>query len=540
LALPQTSRAAARRAFESGDLDAAQNKKRNKEALVQRLSGVRKMPMMTADQYEASLRKMKFEVYLQGELVANPVDHPVIRPSMNSVKATYALAQDPQYEDLMTATSHLTGRKINRFCHIHQSVEDLVKKVKMQRLMGRTTASCFQRCVGLDAINALDSTTFEMDAALGVKYRERFLKFLLAAQEGDWTIDGAMTDVKGDRGLAPSKQADPDMFLRVVERRDDGIVVRGAKAHQTGCINSHWIVVMPTQSMTAEDADYAVCFATPADARGIFYIYGRQSCDTRKLEGGDIDVGNKQFGGHEALMVFDDVFVPWDKVFMCGEHQFAGMLVERFAGYHRQSYGGCKVGVGDVLIGAAALAADYNGAAKASHVKDKLIEMTHLNETLYACGISCSCEGRKTASGGYLIDLLLANVCKQNVTRFPYEIARLAEDIAGGLMVTMPSEKDLRNPEVGKVVDKYLRGVASVPTEHRMRVMRLIENITLGTAAVGYRTESMHGAGSPQAQRIMIARQGNLAEKKELAKAIAGIPAAEKLAVGAKETARAK
>jgi 4-hydroxybutyryl-CoA dehydratase/vinylacetyl-CoA-Delta-isomerase len=209
---------------------------------------------------------------------------------------------------------------------------------------------------------------------------------------------------------------------------------------------------------------------------------------------------------------------------MCGETEFSGMLVERFAGYHRQSYGGCKVGVGDVLIGAAALAADYNGAAKASHLKDKLIEMMHLNETLYSCGIACSAEGHKTASGTYLIDLLLANVCKQNITRFPYEIARLAEDIAGGLMVTMPSEKDLRHPVIGKIVEKYFKGVAHVATESRMRILRLIENLTLGTAAVGYRTESMHGAGSPQAQRIMIARQGNLEHKKELAKAIAQIP----------------
>ena len=198
-------------------------------------------------------------------------------------------------------------------------------------------------------------------------------------------------------------------------------------------------------------------------------------------------------------------------------------LVERFAGYHRQSYGGCKVGVGDVLIGAAALAADYSGIAKASHIRDKLIEMTHLNETLYSCGIACSAEGRRTPSGTYLIDLLLANVCKQNVTRLPYEIARLAEDIAGGLMVTMASEKDLRHPEIGKVLEKYLKGVAAVPTEHRCRILRLIENITLGTAAVGYRTESMHGAGPPQAQRVMIARQGNLEEKKSLAKEIAGI-----------------
>lgn len=481
------------------------------------------MTLKTANQYEESLRKMNLKVYLLGELVKNPVDHPIIRPSMNSVKMTYALAQNPEHEELMTAKSHLTGEKINRFCHLHQSTEDLIKKVKMQRLMGQKTGSCFQRCVGMDAINAVDSVTFEMDQKLGTKYHERFIKFLKMMQENDLTVDGAMTDPKGDRGLAPSKQADPDLYTRVVEKRKDGIIVRGAKAHQTGAVNSHWILVMPTIAMSKEDADYALAFAAPADAEGISYIYGRQSCDTRKLEGGEIDVGNRQFGGHEALMVFDNLFVPWENVFMCGEYDFSGSLVERFAGYHRQSYGGCKVGVGDVLIGAAALAAEYNGVSKASHVKDKLIEMIHLNETLFSCGIACSAQGHKTASGTYLIDLLLANVCKQNVTRFPYEIARLAEDIAGGLMVTMASEKDLRHPEIGKIVEKYFKGIASVSTENRCRIMRLVENITLGTAAVGYRTESMHGAGSPQAQRVMISRQGNLEYKKKLAKEIAGI-----------------
>ena len=429
------------------------------------------MPMKTAEQYEKSLRELKFKVYLQGELVTNTVDHPIIRPSLNSVKATYELAEKPEYEDLMTATSHLTGKKINRFCHLHQNTDDLVKKVKMQRLLGQKTSACFQRCVGMDAINAVDSVTFEMDQKLNTQYHERFNKFLLKMQEEDWTVDGAMTDPKGDRGLSPSKQSDPDMFVHVVEKRADGIVVCGAKAHQTGALNSHWILVMPTIAMTKEDADYAVSFVAPADAKGIFYIYGRQSCDTRKLEDGAIDVGNKKFGGHEALMVFDHLFIPWENVLMCGEYEFSGALVERFAGYHRQSYGGCKVGVGDVLIGAAALAADYNGAHKASHLKDKLIEMIHLNETLYSCGIACSAEGAKTASGNYIIDLMLANVCKQNVTRFPYEIARLAQDIAGGLMVTLPSEKDLRHPEIGKVVEKYFKGVASVPTEHRMRIL---------------------------------------------------------------------
>jgi 4-hydroxybutyryl-CoA dehydratase/vinylacetyl-CoA-Delta-isomerase len=235
------------------------------------------MPMMTPEQYEESLRKLKFKVYLQGELVTNTVDHPIIRPSLNSVKATYALAQDPRYEDLMTATSHLTGKKINRFTHLHRSTEDLIKKVKMQRLLGQETASCFQRCVGMDAMNALDSTTFEMDKELGTTYHDRFEKFLLAAQENDWTIDGAMTDTKGDRSLSPSQQPDPDQYLHIVERRADGIVVTGCKAHQTGAINSHKMLVMPTISMGPEDVDYAVSFSCAADAEGIFYIYGRQS-----------------------------------------------------------------------------------------------------------------------------------------------------------------------------------------------------------------------------------------------------------------------
>ena len=481
------------------------------------------MALMTGEQYIESIRKLKMNVYLFGKKIDCPVDDPILRPSLNSVRMTYDLAQMPEYQDLMTAVSPYTGQRVNRFTHIHQSTSDLIKKVKMQRLLGQQTAACFQRCVGMDAFNAEFSTTYEVDQKYGTHYHENFKKFMIYVQENDLTVDGAMTDPKGDRSKAPHEQADPDLFLHVVERRADGIVVRGAKAHQTGVLNSHEVIVMPTQSMKPEDKDYAVSFAVPMDTPGITMIIGRQSCDTRKLEGSEMDVGNSEFGGVEALTIFDDVFVPNDRIFLNGETEFAGMLVERFAGYHRQSYGGCKVGVGDVLIGAAAVAADYNGAAKASHIKDKLIEMTHLNETLYACGIACSAEGHPTASGSYLIDLLLANVCKQNVTRFPYEIVRLAEDIAGGLMVTAPSEADFRDPKLGPLIDKYLRGVDTVSTENRLRILRLIENLSLGTAAVGYRTESMHGAGSPQAQRIMIARQGNLEHKKALAKKLAHI-----------------
>lgn len=489
------------------------------------------MALMTGDQYVESLRKLKTRVYIFGERVENWVDHPIVRPSINSIKMTYDLAQDPAYQDLMTATSNLTGETVNRFNHLHQSADDLVRKVKMQRLLGQKTASCFQRCVGMDSFNAVYSTTYECDQAHGTHYHDNFKNFLKMVQENDYVVDGAMTDPKGDRGLAPHAQPDPDMFVHVVARRDDGIVVRGAKVHQTGSINSHWHLMMPTIAMREEDKDYAVSFACPSDAEGVYMVYGRQSCDTRKLEGSDIDVGNPKFGGQEALVVLDDVFIPNAYIFMNGEYDFSGMMVERFAGYHRQSYGGCKVGVGDVVIGAAALAAECNGVERASHIKDKLIEMTHLNETLYSCGIACSAEGHATPAGNYQINLLLANVCKQNITRFPYEIVRLAEDIAGGLMVTLPADKDFksatvagRNGEtIGDICIKYFAAHEDIPTEDRVKVMRFLENICLGTAAVGYRTESMHGAGSPQAQRIMIARQGNIDGKKQLVKDIVGI-----------------
>lgn len=480
------------------------------------------MPMMSAEQYEESLGRLNLVVYLLGNRLKSVVDDPIIRPSMKAVAKTYELAHHPEHESIMTASSHLTGRRINRFTHIHQSVDDLIKKSKMGRLLGRETGCCFQRCVGMDALNALSITTFHIDAERGTSYSRRFLNYLEYVQENDLTCDGAMTDTKGDRSLPPHQQSDPDQYLRVVEKRRDGIVVRGAKAHQTGAVNSHEIIVMPTISMRKEDKDYAVSFALPSDAEGIVYIIGRQSCDTRKREGDTIDRGNLLYGGHEALVVFDDVFVPWDRVFMYKEHEFTGELVENFAAYHRQSYA-CKVGVGDVLIGATQTVAEYNGIAKASHVRDKITEMNHLNETLYCGCVACASEGHREQSGTFNVDVLLANVHKQNITRFPYEIARLAQDIAGGLLVTMPSDADLKAPETGKWLEKYLKAVSETPTESRMRILRLIENLTLGSAAVGYLTESMHGAGSPQAQRIMINRRVNMREKQKAAKKLCGI-----------------
>src|ERR687897_18731 len=491
------------------------------------------MPINNGQEYIASLRNRNLKVYLFGELVKEPVDHPMIRPSINAVAETYDIANDDP--SLASAESSLSGKRVNRFLHIAENATDLVNQNKMQRKLGQLTGTCFQRCVGMDALNSLYSTTFEIDEKYHTIYHQRLKEFIKKIQEENHVIGGAMTDVKGDRSLSPSQQEDPDLFVHITKRDEKGVYITWAKAHQTGCINSHWILVMPTMRLREEDKNYAIVGAVPADAEGITYIYGRQSCDTRSMEEGDLDAGNSKYSGQEAMIIFDNTFIPNELIFMDGEHDYAAMLIERFTCYHRRSYV-CKTGLGDVLIGAAASISDYNGVANASHIKDKLVEMTHLNETIFGTGVASSFQSYKTKAGNYQNDDMLANVCKHNVTRFPYEIGRLAQDIAGGLVVTMPSEKEFRNPETGPLLEKYLKGRKGVSTENRMRVLRLIENMTLGRNAVGYLTESMHGAGSPQAQRIQIARQMQLEYKMKLARKLANIPETEAEELGKEQS----
>ncbi len=483
------------------------------------------MALMSGEEYRKSLRNRRpLRVFLNGDLLNDPYDHPMIQASINSIALTYELAEDPAYTESLTAKSSLTGKVVNRFCHLHQSTDDLYKKVGMQRLLGQKCGTCFQRCVGLDAFNSVFLTTYEIDEKHGTEYHLRFRQYLEIAQEKDWVVDGAMTDAKMDRSLRPAEQEDPDAYVPIVERLGEGIVIRGAKMHQTGALNSHEIIVMPTVAMREQEKEFAVCCAVPSDDPSITYIYGRQSSDTRLLEdpsGENLDAGSI-YGGQECIVVFEDTFVPTERVFMDGEWDFTARLVDTFAGYHRQSYA-CKTGVGDVAIGAAGLIAEYNGVQKASHIKDKIVEMIHLNETIWSGCVACSYKGEETPSGIYLVDLLLANVAKQNVTRFPYELARLLQDIAGGSMVTLPGAREFDNPETKHLVEKYLKGSSDGTARDRFKLLRLIENLTLGRAAVGYLTESMHGAGSPQAQRIMIGRLADLEKKKDMARKIARI-----------------
>jgi len=477
------------------------------------------MGLKKGDEYLKSIKSLRLKAHVLGDKPGDLSEHGLVEPSQKAVAFTYDAAQDKETRDLFCVESSLGKDVVNRFTHLHQSADDLVNKIKMQRYCGVQTGCCFQRCVGLDSANAIFSTTYECDKKHGTNYHERFKDYWGWIQQEDLVVDGAMTDPKGDRSKRPVEQPDPDLFLRIKERRSGGIIISGAKLHQTGMLNSHEILVMPTLTMRPGEESWAVCCAVPTNSKGIHYIYGRQASDTRKLETYKLDVGNPVYGGQEVMTVFDDVFVPAERVFLDGEVDFSGVLVERFASYHRQSYGGCKAGVGDVLIGATALIAQMNGVDKASHINDKLVEMIHLNETIYSCGIACSATGEQTAAGNFQVNMLLANVCKLNVTRFPYELARLATDVAGGLLGTMPSAADLEDPLAGKYIRKYLAANPEYATVDRMKVLRLIENLVAGAGAVGYLIESMHGAGPPTAQRIMIRRQAKIGEKIDKVKA---------------------
>ena len=479
------------------------------------------MKLQNGGEYIGSLRALNPVIYYKGKRIDDVTRHPATAPHVRAAAMTYSLAAKEEYRDLATAKSHLTGRTISRFTHVHQNIEDLIKKVKLLRVLGQKTGTCFQRCVGFDGINAVYSVAYEIDEKLGTEYLQRFNRWLTHIQDENRMVVGAMTDPKGDRSKGPADQPDPDQYVHVAERRDDGIVIRGAKLHMTGAVNSHEILVMPTTAMDESSKDYAVVCAVPIDAPGVTMIFGRQANDDRRDRKERIDVGKPSFGavGGEAVLIFEDVFVPYENVFMDGEVEFTGELVYRFAAHHRANYGACKTGLMDVLIGAVSYLSLIQGTAKGSHVRDKVTEMTHLSETLYSSSIACSAEGWPTPSGAYMVDTMLANVCKQNVTRFHFEVARLALDLAGGFIATMPSQHDFQNEEVGHLVRKYFSGVADIPTEDRVKIARMIEAMTGGTALV----ESMHGAGSPQAQRIMISREGKLAEKIKLAKRLAGI-----------------
>lgn len=479
--------------------------------------------MRSGADYIESLKKTKPVVYHLGKRVDNVLEHPLLRWPIKAIARTYDLALDPRYSGILTTTSPLTGEKIERWNHVFGSTDDLVARQKQMRFLQHRLGSCALRCTGLGAINGLYSTTYDMDQKLGTDYHKRFLEFLKRVQKDDSFVSGAMMDVKGNRRLRPSQQADPDMYLRIIEERKDGIVVRGAKAHQTGPMIANEVAVMPCDVMRNEkDRDYAVSFAIAPDAKGITYILQHNLADALTLTCEGMDLGNIRYGcqfGATSLMIFDDVFVPKEQVFMQGEWEFTRQLVSRVGTMARMWQCGCRPAIFDLLTGATRLIAEYNGVADSSHIRSKLTEMSYLTETVWGLAIGSAVLGEATPSGAYLPDQLLTNVAKLQSTRAYYELVKLAIDITGGLVVSIPSEKDYRNPDVSQYIDKYLRGVAEVPTEHRMRVVRFIQALTGGPVAA-----ALHHSGGPiENQKIVIYRGTDFEEKKRLVKFLAGI-----------------
>jgi 4-hydroxybutyryl-CoA dehydratase/vinylacetyl-CoA-Delta-isomerase len=476
------------------------------------------MALKTAEQYYESLKDLHPTAYILGEKVENVHQHPLIKHMTAAVAKTYEMENDPEGKKFLVTKSDLTGEEVSRFVAFYKSPDDLLTKVRMLKFLTQRIGGCFMRCTGMDAINSVGIEAYNCDQKYGTNYWERLLNFTKKMQQEDLVVFSGVTDVKGDRSLRPSEQKDPDMYLRVVDKNKDGIVVRGAKIHQTGSLCSHWGLIVPTREMREADKDYAVCFALPNDTEGLIHVYGRGTLEARALQ--DCDLGNIEFSKFCPMIIFQDVFVPWEQVFLCGEYEFAGNMVRNFGNYHRHSHGGCKCGVGDVIIGAAAAAADYNGLPKVSHINNKLAEMLKVTEAIYGCSIAASIESTKTPSGIYAVDPVLSNTSKLYEGKELHEVIRMMIEIAGGMVADIPSAQDFENPEIGPLLTKYLKGVEGVSTENRVRLFRLIEKLAFESRDI---VSNIHGAGSPETHRMTILRNANIEAKKKLAKNLAGI-----------------
>jgi len=472
----------------------------------------------TADQFKASLRALRPNMYKRGKLIDDPVADPVTRRTIEGHAQIFEAGRDPRYQDLVTTTSHLTGKRISRYLSILRSPEDQIANSRMKRLMFQLTGTCTGgRCAGWAALNAMWSTTWDIDHDLGTHYHQRLTDWLIGAQEHDITLAGALTDPKGQRRLGPSKQPDHDMYLRIVKRTPEGVVVQGAKVMICGIAAANEIFVMPGVRLKREDADYAVSFAIPKDARGLTIVEARHASDDRELEEG-FDNPVTRGGITQAYLFFENVFVPRDRLFMCGEYSYANEAVFRFTLPYRSAIGGCVAGQGDVMVGAAVLIARANGLDE-KVFRDKLTQMIVNNETTFGVGLAAAVMGRPHPSGSWLPDPLLAHTNKVHVATLPYETKRLTQEIAGGIAETgcMPSYRDFVDSRYGHLIQKYLK--ANSPAETRMRIARLIEWLTLGAGVPG----CMHGGGSPDGAKMVVFSQADVAGMVEAAKRVGGI-----------------
>lgn len=465
------------------------------------------MALMNKEQYFQSMHDLKPNLYAFGKKVEDVMEFPMTRANINAISKTYELAES---RPVLTATSHLTGKKISRFTHIHMGPEDLYKRLEMMRWLTPQHAGCVgARCVGNDAMQAVYATSYDIDAEKGTKYHSNFNKWLEYVQDNDLSVAGMMTDIKGDRGLKPGAQPDPDSFVHVVERRKDGIIVRGAKAHMSGAPVTHEFLVLPTENMTEGDADYAVSFAIPNGTEGVTQIFEAPAGNFRWLNGSGADLGNPKYGIHGAsLVVFNDVFVPWERVFMCGEYEFSGSLVLRFADMHRFTFAACKTGHCDTCAGCASLLAEQLGTEKISHIKTKISDMVERAETAYGCVLASAAKCFQTPAGSYVPNSLYVNLAKIQGIDAVFKAAEYLAEIAGGLVCTHPSQADFDNPETGELLDKYLTAKEGITAKERVKLLRFAEYL-MGQGSV-IPAESCLGGGTPAACRVSIKMNTNI------------------------------
>lgn len=474
--------------------------------------------MKTSAEYLTRMASMRNNVVLDGELIGR--DHPRIMHAARTICKTFDWTAEPKYERLLTAVSHLSGATINRFTHIHQTVDDLLLKQEMTRTLCSRVGGCIQRCMGIDALNALSVSTKNADLKYGTDYHTRFINYMRFFQENDLVGCAAQTDAKGDRRLRPGEQPDPDQYLRVVERRPDGVVVRGAKLHNTMAPYADEIIAFPTRALKPDEKDYAIAFAVPADTEGIYLITRFAEAPPREP---GLEAPFADFVDVESFTVFDDVFVPNERIFINGETEFGGETALLFALYHRHSYCGCKPGIGDMMTGIAALAADYNGVEKIGHIRDKLADMLSVGELVYAAGIASAVKSIKAPSGTQLPDIMFANVGRRHAGLNMYHEANTLIDITGGLPATLPLSRDYKSELVGDFVRKYTARRTGIADEDHYRIMLLASDLMASDITSVLLTAGVHGGGSPQMEDVAILMAGNLEKKKDIARYLAGI-----------------
>ncbi len=472
---------------------------------------------MSADQYRASLQDGRL-IYLAGERVVDVTTHPILARCVETAAIDYRMPEMPELRELAVVTDPQTGASINRYYHTPTNGEDLLKKFELMVAGSRATtwAQPLAHDIGADAMNAVSMTA----GSSGIeKYVERAKKYHDFLTSTDASVAGAMTDVKGNRRLRPSSpaQAHPDFYVRIVDRTSDGIVVRGAKAHITGAAYFNEIFVMPGRSMRETEEDYAVSFAIPVDTKGI-----RQIVRPAKVEYGPlefpVDDGPKRWA--DSVVVFDDVFVPWERVFLCGEWQLAAQLTENFATLHRFSTVALYVVIAETLVGMAQSMAEYNGIERAPHVVHGVTELVIHYEMLKTLARS-ACLDYAVHGGIPIPNPTTTNIAKYHFANDYLQQMKVLLDITGGLLATMPSYKDFQNPETGPDIEKYLRGAAGTSTVDRLRMLQL--HSTLLTPEIA--AQVLHGAGSLQGQRKTIYDESGpaIAKCKSYAQSLAGI-----------------